>query len=83
MLIIEDVITTGKSSMECVKLIKKAKAKLIGFASIIDRSSKKSLKINQKIVSQFKINVPTYKKNKLPDHLKSIPITIPGSRFIK
>ena len=81
-LIIEDVITTGKSSMECVKLIKKAKAKLIGFASIIDRSSKKSLKINQKIVSQFKINVPTYKKNKLPDYLKSIPITIPGSRFI-
>ncbi len=33
-LIIEDVITTGKSSIECVKLIKKAKAKLIGFASI-------------------------------------------------
>ena len=82
-IIIEDVITTGKSSMECVKLIKKARAKLIGFASIIDRSSKKSLKINQKIVSQFKINVPTYKKDKLPDHLKSIPITIPGSRFIK
>ena len=35
-LIIEDVITTGKSSMECVKLITKAKAKLVGFASIID-----------------------------------------------
>ncbi|MDP0947232.1 phosphoribosyltransferase family protein, partial [Klebsiella pneumoniae] len=32
-LIIEDVITTGKSSLECVKLIKKANAKLIGFAS--------------------------------------------------
>ena len=39
-LIIEDVITTGKSSLECVKLIKKSKAKLIGFASIIDRSTK-------------------------------------------
>ena len=38
-LIIEDVITTGKSSMECVKLIKNSKAKLIGFATIIDRSS--------------------------------------------
>ena len=37
-LIIEDVITTGKSSLECVKLIKKANAKLLGFASIIDRS---------------------------------------------
>ena len=36
-LIIEDVITTGKSSMECVKLIKKSNAKLIGFASLIDK----------------------------------------------
>ena len=40
-LIIEDVITTGKSSLECVKLIKNSKAKLVGFATIIDRSSKK------------------------------------------
>ena len=44
-LIMEDVITTGKSSLECVKLIKKAKAKLVGFACIIDRSNKKNLKI--------------------------------------
>jgi len=27
--------------------------------------------------------VPTYKKNKLPDELKFIPVTAPGSRFIK
>ena len=47
-IIIEDVITTGKSSMECVKLIKKSNAKLVGFASIIDRSSKKTLKIKKK-----------------------------------
>ena len=47
-LVVEDVITTGKSSLECVKLIKKANAKLIGFASIIDRSTKKSLKIKKK-----------------------------------
>ena len=82
-IIIEDVITTGKSSMECVKLIKKAKAKLVGFASIIDRSTKKSLKIKTKIISHLKIDVPTYSHNKLPNNLKSIPITIPGSRFIK
>ena len=82
-LIIEDVITTGKSSMECVKLIKKAKASLVGFASIIDRSSKKSLKIKNKIVSHLKINVPTFKSNQLPKELKLIPITTPGSRFIK
>ena len=82
-LIIEDVITTGKSSLECVKLIKKANAKLVGFASIIDRSTKKSLKIKTKIISHLKIDVPTYTTKQVPQHLKSIPITIPGSRFIK
>ena len=82
-LIIEDVITTGKSSLECVKLIKKARAKNIGFACIIDRSNEKSLKIKKKIISQIKLNIPTYKKNKLPLFLKSLPITKPGSRYLK
>ena len=82
-LIIEDVITTGKSSLEWVKLIKKANAKLLGFASIIDRSSKKSLKIKTKIISHLKIDVPVYSSKKLPEILKSVPITTPGSRFIK
>ena len=82
-LIVEDVITTGKSSLECIKLIKKSKAKLIGFACIIDRSNKKTLKIKNKIVSQVKINVPTFTKNNLPDNLKKTAITVPGSRRLK
>ena len=82
-LIIEDVITTGKSSLECVKLISRSKAKLLGFASIIDRSNKKNLRIKKKIISHMKINIPTFKKNMLPSYLKSTPITVPGSRFIK
>ncbi len=83
-LIVEDVITTGKSSLECVKLIRKSNAKLLGFACLIDRSSKKNLKIkNKKIISQIKLNVPTYTKKNLPDNLKKIPITKPGSRFLK
>ena len=82
-LIIEDVITTGKSSLECLKLIKKAGAKLIGYACIIDRSNKKTLKIKQKIISHMKIKVPTFNKNKLPSKIKSIPISIPGSRHVK
>tara|TARA_B110000196_G_scaffold317704_1_gene331401 strand:- start:1046 stop:1633 length:588 start_codon:yes stop_codon:yes gene_type:complete len=82
-LIVEDVITTGKSSIECVKLITKSKAKLLGFACIIDRSSRKTLKIKKEIVSHMKITVPTYKSNNLPSYLKSTPITVPGSRFIK
>ena len=82
-IIIEDVITTGKSSLECAKLITGAGAKLVGFASIIDRSTKKTLKIKKNIISHMKINVPTFKKNKLPEELKNTPITVPGSRFIK
>ena len=82
-LIVEDVITTGKSSLECVKLIKKSGAILAGFACIIDRSNNKNLKIKKKIISQIKLNIPTYEKKKLPFNLKNIPITKPGSRYIK
>ena len=82
-LIIEDVITTGKSSLECVKLIKKAGAKLLGFSCIINRSNKKNLKIKQKIISHMKIKIPTFNKNKLPKSLKSIPISKPGSRYVR
>ena len=82
-IIIEDVITTGKSSMECVKLIRKSKATLVGFAAIIDRSTKKTLKIKKKIISHLKIKVPTYKANRIPKELDSVPVSTPGSRFIK
>ena len=83
-LIIEDVITTGKSSLECVKLIKKSNAILLGFACLIDRSEKKTLKIKKKkIISQIKLKIPTYKEKNIPESLKKIPITKPGSRFIK
>jgi orotate phosphoribosyltransferase len=58
-----------------VQLIKKSKASLVGFASIIDRSTKKTLKIKQKIISHLKIDVPTYKPNQLPKELKVIPVT--------
>ena len=82
-LIIEDVVTTGKSTLECMKLIKKYNAKVSGIACIIDRSAKKNLKINKKIISQVKIKIPTYKKNKLPNNLKNLPISVPGSRKLK
>ena len=82
-IIIEDVITTGKSSMECAKLIRKSKATLVGFAAIIDRSTKKKLKIKKKIISHLKVEVQTYTSNMIPENLNSIPISTPGSRFIK
>ena len=83
-LIIEDVITTGKSSLECFKLIKKKNAKVVGYACLINRSNKKTLKIKKgKIISQIKLDVPTYSKKNLPNFLKKIPITKPGSRFLR
>ena len=83
-LIVEDVITTGKSSLECARLVKKFKSKVVGYACLINRSSKSSLKIKDKdIVSQIKLEIPTYKKNDLPIGLKKIPITKPGSRYLK
>ncbi len=83
-LIIEDVITTGKSSLECFKLIKKKKAKVVGYACLINRSNNKTLKIKKgKIISQIKLDVPTYNKKNLPNFLKKIPITKPGSRFLR
>ena len=78
-LIVEDVITTGKSSIECSNLVKENKANIVGYACIIDRSDGKT-EINDKIISQIKLNIPTYKKENLPKELISINPVKPGSR---
>ena len=78
-LIVEDVITTAKSSIECSNLVKINKANIIGYACIIDRSDGKTV-INDKIISQIKLNIPTYKKENLPKELISIDPVKPGSR---
>ena len=79
MLIVEDVITTGKSALECSEIVKINKANLVGFACIIDRSDNNVL-IKEKIVSQIKIKIAIFKENELPDELKKIPAIKPGSR---
>jgi len=78
-LIVEDVITTGKSSMECSELVDAADAEVIGFACLIDRSNKNS-SIKKKIISQIQINIPTYTEENLPKSLISLPAVKPGSR---
>ncbi len=78
-LIVEDVITTGKSSLECSKLVTANKANIIGYACIIDRSNGKS-KIKEKIISQVTLNIPTYNKDNLPEELSLIKAVKPGSR---
>ena len=78
-LIMEDVITTGKSSLECSKLVESNKGITVGYACIIDRSNGKSA-IKKKIISQVELNIPTYSKDKLPIELSSIEPVKPGSR---
>lgn len=78
-LIVEDVITTGKSSLECSQLVDKAGAKIVGYACIIDRSNEKS-SIKNKIISQVKLDIPTYTKDNLPKNLSLIEAIKPGSR---
>ena len=80
-LIIEDVITTGKSSIECSKIVTSAGATLVGFACIIDRSKGESA-ISENIISQVKLDIPTYTKDNIPEDLSSISATKPGSRNI-
>ncbi len=79
-LIIEDVITTGKSSMECAKCLENLGANIVGYACIVDRSSGKSNIKN--IISQIQFNFPTFSKDSLPEHLKKIEAIKPGSRKI-
>ena len=78
-LIIEDVITTGKSALECSEIVRNSSANLLGYACIIDRSND-NLLIEDKIISQIKIEIPIYNNDNLPENLKKIPVKKPGSR---
>ena len=78
-LIIEDVITTGKSSLECSKIVENNSATIVGYACLIDRSNGKSA-IKEKIVSQVKLDIPTYTEKNLPKNLLTLKAVKPGSR---
>ena len=80
-LIVEDVITTGKSSLECAATIQEFGGKIAGYACIIDRSGDKLL-IKDKIISQIKLEIPSFSADNMPDRLKNIKPIKPGSREI-
>ena len=80
-LIVEDVITTGKSAIECSKIVEKNNSTVIGYACIINRSNEEELNKN-KIVSQVKLKIETFHSDKLPSELKKIKPIKPGSRTL-
>jgi orotate phosphoribosyltransferase len=83
-LVVEDVITTGKSSLETFELVKKFGAKIVAEASLVDRSGEEDLqdKMGVAVISLLKVDVKTFDENNVPEELKNIPAIKPGSRFI-
>ena len=80
-IIVEDVITTGKSSFETVDVIRSCGAEVVALASIVNRSNKDEIN-GLPIISASKIDVNTYDADDLPDHLKNTEAVKPGSRKI-
>ncbi len=78
-LMVEDIITTGLSSRECLDAVREAGGRPIAAACLIDRSGGKA-KIGVKLVSLAKLNIPAWPADNLPPHLKNVPAVKPGSR---
>ena len=82
-LLVEDVVTTAKSSLEVLELIKKYKSQIMAEAALIDRSNNLADKqLPFQFIPLLKINIETYTDNNLPENLARIPVTQPGSRFL-
>lgn len=79
-LISEDVVTTGKSSMETIEVIKNCGGSVVGIACIVDRSTGD---IGLPVYSAIKLNIETYDANECPMCKSGIPYVKPGSRNIK
>jgi orotate phosphoribosyltransferase len=81
-LIVEDVVTTGKSSMEAVTCIKEHGAIPVAVASLIDRRSQNDVSLTLPLISLMSLDIPTFSAENVPDNLKSTPAIKPGSRFL-
>jgi orotate phosphoribosyltransferase len=79
-LITEDVITTGKSSLETLKVIEEMGGEVVGIACIVDRSAEP---LSIPVYSSIKLQIESYEKDSCPLCKKGIPYIKPGSRNIK
>lgn len=77
-LVVEDVVTTGKSTIETVRVAEQAGATVVAAASIINRGGGDSLEIPY--VSLAEARFPTFAADAVPDHLRDVPAVKPGSR---
>lgn len=78
-LMVEDIITTGLSSRECIDSLRAHPGELVGAACLIDRSGGKA-DIGVPRVSLATLDIPNYNPDDLPPHLAALPAVKPGSR---
>lgn len=81
-LVVEDIVTTGLSSRECIAAIKATGAKVVAEACLIDRSGGKA-KLGVKLIALASLKIPAWEADRLPAHLKGTPAIKPGSRGLK
>lgn len=78
-LMMEDVVTTGKSSLEAIAAIRAAGGRVIAAAAIVDRSGGEA-DLGVPFTPLIRLSVPSYAEDAVPAELAAIPITKPGSR---
>jgi orotate phosphoribosyltransferase len=76
---VEDIVTTGLSSRECLAAIADKGGELLGAACLIDRSGGKA-DVGYPLVSLVELDIPTYAPDALPPELAAMPAIKPGSR---
>lgn len=76
---VEDIVTTGLSSRECLAAIRRHPGELLGAACLIDRSGGKA-DVGAPLVSLCQLDIPAYPADALPPELAAIPAVKPGSR---
>lgn len=81
-LVVEDVITTGGSTRECVEALEKHGTKVTSAASIIDRSNGKA-DVGVSRIALASLDVPNYKVEDCPMCAKGEVAVKPGSRVSK
>jgi orotate phosphoribosyltransferase len=78
-LMVEDIVTTGLSSRECMAGIAAEGGRIAAAACLIDRSGGRA-DLGIPLVSLAALDIATYPRDKLPPELASIPASKPGSR---
>lgn len=76
---VEDIVTTGLSSRECIAAIQAAGGEVVCAACIVDRSGGRA-DVGVPLVALATLDVPAYAADALPPELAAIPIEDPGSR---